>query len=285
MKFLSNLKKSQPWTFSHSVLDGSFFGPLLLLFLGTIAVAPIGATFTPNLEFGLLTINSGAPVHLLGLSINEDGRLGYLSNSRDPFIGKFASDGRVYVPGQPSTYLTVGGVNRTSLQIVRNSNVTTTFDVNSEGHFLYRNSSLFIAVNEGSGQSAGPGSPGGPTGSLYRYYVYDSQLLSDIRGKEYYTVALRVLWSQSGKGMASLGSGTDNDDDASATFAGNVTGSALAGNLSVVASNYTLNGSVLSQVSGSGLGSKSCALSYAAVAGMLAATVLVLVGTNIVFVF
>lgn len=233
----------------------------------------VSATFTPNLEFGLLTINSGTPVHLLGLSINEDGRLGYLSNSRDPFIGKFAPDGRVYVPGINSTYLTVGGVNRTSLQLARGANISTHFDVDSEGHFTYNGSSLFVAVNEGSGVASGPGSPGGPTGSLYRYYVYDTRLLADIGSREYYAVALRVLWSQSGKGLAA---GEGLSEGSTSLSTGNNVTAAL--NDSVVVSNYTGNGSVLSQVSGGA--SSTAAASYTAV-GIVVLTLLAFIGNEV----
>lgn len=202
----------------------------------TLSIDVVNAKIIPGVEFGLLTINPGTPANLLGLSVSSDGRLVYVSQSRDPFVGIFTPDGRIAVPAHPNSYLTVGGINTTSLEVHKGYNISTKFDVNEEGHLVYKNSSAFEAVNEGVGS---------PGGSYYRYYVYDSSVDYSY-GRDNYTINLRVLWNQNqiSKGVGINVATATGTDDAEPSGNEGFQNDTLSNSTIYISSNISTNGTL-----------------------------------------
>lgn len=206
--------------------------PTSLALLLSLLSGSCDAKIITDVEFGLLTIAPNTTAHLHGLSIGVDRRLLFVAQSRDPFVGKFLPDGRITVPNHVNGFLTIGGVNTTSMEVHEDLSVKTTFDVNSEGRLVYNGSSKFVAVNEGAGS---------PGGYLFRYYVYDPNV-NYYNGRENLTVELRVLWSEpqlrrlreSGAGGGPRGStilqASNADDIAAGSFPFNLTNSANSTN-------------------------------------------------------
>lgn len=76
------------------------------LVLASALAAVAQAAIEPNTAFGLITLRSASPVHLLFPSVDTDGRL-VVNGSKDYFSGTFLPDGRVRTGGTDQ-WLSVG---------------------------------------------------------------------------------------------------------------------------------------------------------------------------------
>lgn len=76
------------------------------LVLASALAAVAQAAIEPNTAFGLITLRSASPVHLLSPSVDTDGRL-VVNGSKNYFSGTFLPDGRVRTGGTDQ-WLSVG---------------------------------------------------------------------------------------------------------------------------------------------------------------------------------
>lgn len=160
----------------------------------------------PNTEFGILSSKPGTSVDNLGLSIGEDSRLLYMGNVHEPFIGYFTEDGHIMMSAKPNTFLTVGGVNKTSLEVHENATENNVFDVDDNNHLTYKGEADWIAVNDGVFFQRNPAGS-----SFYHFYAPDpTEDFSSSRGN--HTVFLSLVWDQSAYGNLQVDSFSDDSE-------------------------------------------------------------------------
>lgn len=136
------------------------------------------AFFIPKIEFGLLSQSYGTPVHQLGLSIDEDGRVGFLPNVRYPLEVIFEEDGRISIPGLDNTYLVIGANKILEAREVL-SGAVPVFNVTDDDHLIYNGTTVFSAMQMGLPNE-------------YHFFIYDPLRVSE---KPVYNTTLRLLWN------------------------------------------------------------------------------------------
>lgn len=144
-----------------------------------VFISLVQALFIPHIEFGLLSQSYGTPVHLLGLSIDEDGRVGYLPNVRYPLEVIFEEDGRISIPGLNNTYLAIGANKILEAREVISGTVPV-FNVTDDDHLIYNGSTVFSAIQMG-------------VPNEWHFFLYDPYRISE---KPVYNTTLRLLWNQ-----------------------------------------------------------------------------------------
>lgn len=115
------------------------------LVLASALAAVAQAAIEPNTAFGLITLRSASPVHLLSPSVDTDGRL-VVNGSKNYFSGTFLPDGRVRTGGTDQ-WLSVGTDGALRVATAK----PTVFGVADDYPTLTLNGSWgFTAVPEGS---------------------------------------------------------------------------------------------------------------------------------------